>query len=207
MIRELLNFIVAMRAPLASIKALLFVSHLALTARANTADNNSDRPPPFSESIDDGSQGYYPIFTFATEPDVIAPKTNWLQWDPQCDDGSLYFITPRGWGIARPGPMILDWQGNMVWTKHFANAYGGQAYDFKLQQYQGQEYLTFWTGDDRVRGHGSGSYLMVSLTSNRATAEKLSRLPLTFNRSSMPRMPLPIRSKLSTTSQQTCMSF
>jgi hypothetical protein len=31
-----------------------------------------------------------------------------------------------------------------------------------VQHYQGQEYLTFWTGDDQIRGHGSGAYMMVS---------------------------------------------
>jgi hypothetical protein len=58
--------------------------------------------------------------------------------------------------------MILDWRGDLIWSKHFNNEWGGQAYDLMVQHYQGQDYLTFWTGDDQIRGHGSGAYMMVS---------------------------------------------
>lgn len=57
--------------------------------------------------------------------------------------------------------MILDGDGNLVWTDHFSNKFGGQAYDLRVQNYRGEEYLTFWLGDDRVRGHGAGHYYMV----------------------------------------------
>lgn len=133
----------------------LLISRIAVFASSSSSHL-------YNAVVDNGSLGYYPTYTYATERSVIAPKTNWLQWDPRCDDGLYYFLTPRGYAIERPGPMILDGNGDLIWTKHFANEYGGQAYDFRVQQYQGQVYLTFWTGDDRVRGHGAGSYLMVS---------------------------------------------
>lgn len=132
---------------------------LILHARASHSDTLP--PHPYDEAVDNGTFGYYPTWTYATETDIISPKTNWLQWSSECNDGLFYFITPRGWGIERPGPMILDWKGDLVWSKHFANEWGGQAYDFMVQRYRGQGHLTFWTGDDRVRGHGSGSYMMV----------------------------------------------
>lgn len=119
-------------------------------------------PYPYDEAIDNGTFGYYPTSTFATESDISAPKINWLQWDERCNDGTYYFLTPKGWGLPRPGPMILDWKGDLVWSQHFANEWGGQAYDFMVQHYQGQDRLTFWTGDDTVRGHGSGEYMIVS---------------------------------------------
>jgi hypothetical protein len=126
------------------------------------ASGNTSPPYPYDEAIDNGTFGYYPTSTFATESDISAPKVNWLQWDERCNDGTYYFLTPKGWGLPRPGPMILDWRGDLVWSQHFANEWGGQAYDFMVQHYQGQDRLTFWTGDDTVRGHGSGKYMIVS---------------------------------------------
>jgi hypothetical protein len=58
--------------------------------------------------------------------------------------------------------MILDRRGELVWAHHFENKFGGQAYDLMVQQYQGQDYLTFWLGDDRVRGHGAGFYYLLN---------------------------------------------
>lgn len=118
--------------------------------------------PDYDRDIDNGSLGYYPSWTFMTEGEISAPRTNWLEWNQECDDGMYYFLTPRGYSLPEPGPMILDSRGELVWSNHFANEWGGQAYDLMVQHYQGQEYLTFWTGDDQIRGHGSGSYTMVS---------------------------------------------
>lgn len=149
--------------------ALLFLWHLtfclrvgAYPAQAQNDDSFPQAPRPFDEALDNGTFGYFALDNYVTAPDIPSPKTNWLQWSPECNDGRFYLITPRGWGIERPGPMILDWKGDLIWTQHFANEFGGQAYDLMVQRYQGQDYLTFWTGDDRVRGHGAGSYVMVS---------------------------------------------
>jgi hypothetical protein len=136
---------------------------LTLILRASAAHHARTSPPhEYDQAADNGTFGYYPSRTFMTEDGIIAPETNWLQWDQQCDDGNFYFLTPKGWSISQPGPMILDSRGDLVWSKHFDNEWGGQAYDLMVQHYQGQEYLTFWTGDDQIRGHGSGAYMMVS---------------------------------------------
>lgn len=143
---------------------VLFLWHLATylhPSHAEPSNNAPSLPPEYNEAVDDGSFGYYPIRTYATDEEITSPQTNFLQWDPKCDDGLLYLITPRGWSLPNPGPMILDRHGELVWSKHFDNKFGGQAYDLMVQTYQGQEYLTFWLGDDRVRGHGSGFYYMV----------------------------------------------
>ena len=58
--------------------------------------------------------------------------------------------------------MILDAAGSLIWSKHFDNDFGGQAYDLKVQKYHGEQYLTFWLGDDTVRGHGWGHYYMLN---------------------------------------------
>lgn len=55
-------------------------------------------------------------------------------------------------------PMIHDAQGNLVWM----NATYGETFGLTMQQYKGQDYLTFWQGDDSVGGHGEGYYILVS---------------------------------------------
>ncbi|CAK3740644.1 hypothetical protein DOTSEDRAFT_70388 [Lecanosticta acicola] len=148
-----------------TIKAFLW--HLPLCLLATVASNASpsERPPErplVDELADSGAFGYYPTNTYTTAVGLNEPKTNFIQWSERCDDGLLYFLTPRGWGIENAGPMILDGRGKLIWTKHFDNKFGGQAYDFSLQQYQGEDYLTFWLGDDRIRGHGAGYYYMLN---------------------------------------------
>lgn len=140
---------------------ILWLVALVLCAHA-THHASTPGAHEYDEATDNGTLGYYPSRNFMTEEDISAPIINWLQWDPQCDDGMFYFLTLKGWSISQPGPMILDSNGELVWSKHFANEWGGQAYDLMVQHYQGQEYLTFWTGDDQIRGHGSGTYMMVS---------------------------------------------
>lgn len=148
---------------------LLFLWHLAICLHAGHADSvtpdgskhTPTSPPEYNEAADNGTFGYYPYRTYATVEDITSPQINFLQWDPLCDDGLYHFITPRGWSLSNPGPMILDNYGELVWSHHFDNKFGGQAYDFMVQTYKGQDYLTFWLGDDRVRGHGSGWYYMV----------------------------------------------
>lgn len=128
---------------------LVFLFNLAICVHAGDV-------PEYSEALDNGTYGYYPIRTYATSV-ATSPQTNFLQHSEECDDGLYYFITPRGWSLTNPGPMILDYDGELIWSAD----YGGQAYDFMVQKYLGEEYLTFWLGDDRVRGHGSGFYYMV----------------------------------------------
>ncbi|QIW97793.1 hypothetical protein AMS68_003311 [Peltaster fructicola] len=116
---------------------------------------------PYSLATDRGVYGAYPVQNYVTEPALTSPILNWLKWDPACEDGRLYFLAPRGEHISNPGPMILDGKGEMIWSHHFDNDFGGQAYDLKVQHYRGQDYLTFWLGNDGVRGHGAGAYYML----------------------------------------------
>lgn len=89
--------------------------------------------------------------SFSLEP----PEVNFVQWDKRCDDGHT-FISPRGHMVPHPGPIIMDARGELVWME---DRYG-QAMDFKVQQYRGHDYLTFWTGEDSGT-FGTGSYVMV----------------------------------------------
>lgn len=101
--------------------------------------------------------GYYPYRAYQSTH-LHSPETRVVTKTPECDDGLLTFFTPRGYSIPDPGPMILDGNGDLVWGMTTP----GQAYDFVVQDFQGEKYLSYWVGDDRVRGHGSGDYYMVS---------------------------------------------
>jgi hypothetical protein len=100
--------------------------------------------------------GYYPYRSYQTT-DLISPQFRNMVDSPQCHDDRYTFFTPRGFSISAPGPMIVDSHGELIWAKSTE----GQAYDFKVQEYKGEQYLTYWQGDDKVRGHGAGDYYMV----------------------------------------------
>ena len=113
---------------------------------------------PYSNDVayDKGIHGEYPVHSFMSS-DLVSPRLNILQWDVQCNDGSYIMINPRGSGIASPGPMIIDTNGSLVWA---SDGYG-QTYGLTVQKYKGEGYLTFWAGNDRLVGHGSGDYYML----------------------------------------------
>lgn len=115
-------------------------------------------------SYDLGFQGLYPRLSFHSV-DFEAPKIKITQWDDRCDYDNLFF-TPRGpWvtGNAR-GPIITDPKGNLIWmdNKEFT-----QALNFNVQQYKGEDYLTFWTKQQKTKKNGQKkkkskkSYVMV----------------------------------------------
>jgi hypothetical protein len=77
--------------------------------------------------------------------------------DRACDDSGYTFLSPRGDSVAHPGPMILDANGELVWMKHNRET----THDFKVQRFLGQDFLTYWQGE-QVEGRGYGSWYMVS---------------------------------------------
>lgn len=50
--------------------------------------------------------------------------------------------------------------GSLIWTP---GPEFGQVYNFQVETYRDQQYLTFWSGDNSVGGHGAGAYFMVRL--------------------------------------------
>ncbi|KAM0719605.1 hypothetical protein Q7P37_003735 [Cladosporium fusiforme] len=118
--------------------------------------------PQYDVSLDKGRYGSYPTKKFYSSESEV-PKLNFLKWSPECATrNDFYFITPKGWKVDKPGPMILDHTGELVWAQRFDNEFGGQAYDLMVQEYLGEKFLTFWLGDDRIRGHGAGQFHMIN---------------------------------------------
>ncbi|KAE8366406.1 ASST-domain-containing protein [Aspergillus caelatus] len=90
--------------------------------------------------------------------DLASPEPNILKWDPRCEDKYVFF-SPRGHFYPHPGPLIFDNKGNLVWME----SRFGMVMDFRVQRYRGEDYLTFWTGeDDGTRG--LGRYYMLDKT-------------------------------------------
>ncbi|RDW75600.1 hypothetical protein BP5796_06421 [Coleophoma crateriformis] len=86
-----------------------------------------------------------------------SPQMNILQWDARCErDGAYVLISPRGYQVENPGPIMLDNRGNLVWTE----TRFGQVTNLQVQQYRGESYLTFWAGAS-YGPHSNGSYYML----------------------------------------------
>lgn len=81
-------------------------------------------------------------------------------WTPEvCEkpDDQHYILAVHGFFLAHAGPMILNQQGHQVFYQSgFATSYG-----LDVQTYKGEKYLTWWTGNNRLRDHGKGYYYMV----------------------------------------------
>lgn len=76
--------------------------------------------------------------------------------EAKCDP-RYTFLAPRGDSVDSPGPMILDADGELVWSQHN----WGTTQDFKVQKFKGEDYLTYWQGTEED-GHGvQGGWYMV----------------------------------------------
>jgi hypothetical protein len=90
---------------------------------------------------------------------LTPPLLDFLTWDDRCEDGGLYLLSMRGGLVSKPGPVIMDDRGDLVWTSDRF----GMVTDVKTQTYRGSEYLTFWSGSNgNSRSFGAGIYYMVN---------------------------------------------
>ncbi|KAJ5713910.1 uncharacterized protein N7483_011091 [Penicillium malachiteum] len=106
-------------------------------------------------SFDYGFRGLYPTrkyYSFEYEsPDIEVAK-----WDSRCSE-DYTFLAPHGDAVKDPGAMILDAQGNLVWKM---KPQSEKIQDFRVQEYQGKQYLTYWHGVSQG-GHGHGAWTML----------------------------------------------
>ncbi|KAJ5605439.1 hypothetical protein N7510_008220 [Penicillium lagena] len=104
-----------------------------------------------------GVHGFGPSQSYASF-DEDSPVVQISPPGAQCD-GRYTFMAPRGDSVAYPGPMILDARGELVWTRH----QWGTTQDFRVQRYRGEDFLTYWQGDEED-AHGRGSWYMLDST-------------------------------------------
>lgn len=74
-----------------------------------------------------------------------------------CEDDSHILISPRGKDYPGNRALLLDTQGSLVW--HHKER--GAVSSMQVQSYKGEDYLTYWVGDDNFWGHGVGYFKMV----------------------------------------------
>lgn len=104
-----------------------------------------------------GLYGAFPSQTYVTN-NLVAPRVVTLKADDACDHGFV-FLTLNGDSVhPAVGPMILDAKNELVWK---AENYAVTT-NLKVQQYKGQDFLTFWSGK-KTGSLGAGVYYMVSL--------------------------------------------
>lgn len=144
-----MSFLPSIRSTLSS---LLF---LAAYAHADLIPYIAD------EAYDRGTFGSYPSQGYQSS-ELRGPRVNILTSSDRCyNNDTLVFLNPRGHNVVPgPNPMILDQAGNLIWTLDGREF--GETYNLNVQEWNGEQYLTFWGGDDTVGGHGQGYYYMVS---------------------------------------------
>ncbi|KAI7657621.1 hypothetical protein KC319_g9469, partial [Hortaea werneckii] len=107
-----------------------------------------------------GLYGAYPTQWYQSI-DLAAPCARTVQWNDTCSD-DLVMLSLSGPGMMDyAGPMILDHQGELVWTTQDFGAAG----NLKVQQYAGEDYLTFWAGE-KLQESGQGKYYMLDPSYN-----------------------------------------
>ncbi|KAJ6070854.1 hypothetical protein N7467_012173 [Penicillium canescens] len=118
---------------------------------------NADVKPYYrSTSYDRSYYGAWPQQSYHSSS-LSGPILNYWHRSRACEDGGYTLIAPRGDSVRHKGPMILDQNGDLVWVKEY-----GTTYNLNIHTFRGEDYLTFWTGNDGVRGHGNGIYYMLN---------------------------------------------
>jgi len=107
--------------------------------------------------LDSGIHGAYPLREYVST-DLTSPEANVVLTDYSCVDG-LVLLSIGGQSVKDGGPMILDMSGNLVWSA--PGQFGDASANTKIQQYHGEDYLTFWAGE-KLQESGLGSYYMLN---------------------------------------------
>ena len=81
---------------------------------------------------------------------------NTVQWDEQCAQGYT-LLSLRGTMVPNPAGVMLDGHGDLIWMDE---SFGPYVMNMKVQEYRGEHYITFWSGNIDS-GFGLGTYYMV----------------------------------------------
>ncbi|MBV35607.1 MAG: hypothetical protein CMP47_09150 [Rickettsiales bacterium] len=100
---------------------------IALALFVVTRVSPSRNGPVAARLYDWGLFGLFPRQSYKSS-DLRPPLLNYARRDRRCDSG-FSVIGPRGTMVSTPGPVILDWQGELIWME---DQYG-QAMDVKVQ--------------------------------------------------------------------------
>ncbi|GAA6009171.1 hypothetical protein JCM10207_004294 [Rhodosporidiobolus poonsookiae] len=102
-----------------------------------------------------------PAQSFYSEPDLAPPEQNRLTYDASKASDNYTFLSYRSTAEgAQPAPLIMDNNGSLVWSGYDAGYTNSM--DLRVQQYKGEDVLTFFQGDFFSGGYGNGSWYMLS---------------------------------------------
>jgi hypothetical protein len=91
------------------------------------------------------------VQSFHSRPD-LRPPTVTVNEQARASSGDI-FVGPSN-KLGQAGPLILDPDGKTVWFYPLPGK--AQAFDFRMQRYQGKPVLTWWRGTVTSRGYGAG---------------------------------------------------
>lgn len=142
---------------------VLFLAASSAWATPSPSSNSTPFQDNFEYDAKELEGGSFPLLQLVSAPYLYAPRVNVIQESSLCStrnqkDREYTFIAPRG-AAANATPIILDDSGELVWA---GGTDRGLIYDLKVQRFQGEDVITYWTGDDMVKGHGSGEFHIVS---------------------------------------------
>lgn len=86
-----------------------------------------------------------------------SPEVSLQKWDSNCDDGGQIFAGAYGPWTETIGPSILDAHGDLIWTTPDYNVIT----NFQMQEYNREQYLTFWSGH-KEGAKGKGAMYMLN---------------------------------------------
>ncbi|KAG9858736.1 hypothetical protein KCU77_g5043, partial [Aureobasidium melanogenum] len=109
-----------------------------------------------STIYDLGLLGRYPQQSFKSSP-LRPPYMNTVQWDERCAQGYT-LLSLRGSMVPSPAGVMLDGHGDLIWMDE---SFGPYVMNLKVQEYRGEQYITFWSGDIDF-GFGLGTYYMLN---------------------------------------------
>lgn len=106
--------------------------------------------------VDMGSSGMAPMRRYHSFDHDSIDVRFLVRDDRRCSREQLFLAT-RG-SDTEPGAVILDHTGELIWRQPRMAA---ETHDFRVQEYKGEKFLTFWAG--KPDGGGKrGSWYMVN---------------------------------------------
>lgn len=136
---------------------------LALTALPLASLVLADQPVYTGSSSDyqDKEYGLYPNQSYESS-NLTTPV---FQINTEAGDNvsnnSHVFISPRGTAVGQIAPMIFNSTDlSLVW----AGPEYGTTFGVRVQEYNNEDYITFWRGTVKSSGYGSGSCLLLNST-------------------------------------------
>ncbi|KAJ5689920.1 hypothetical protein N7462_004312 [Penicillium macrosclerotiorum] len=105
---------------------------------------------------DIGFEGFAPSRDYHSFQ-LDSPKLAFIQTDARCNRDYI-FLAPNGASIPKPGPVILDADGELIWRMW--EGLEGVTQDFRVQRYKDEDFLTFWVGNE-IDGKKQGHWYML----------------------------------------------